>query len=455
MQKVDLAPLTGLRFIAAFSILFLHTIAWCTPFEGDRIFRPAAELIGVYGMPLFFVLSGFVIHYNYGSLFRDRQYGRAVGEFLAARFARIYPLYFFFFLCGATIDFTVHWIPDTPRAFLSYIVHSVTLTQSWVYKLVVNQRMLLDNGFGLAWSLSCEFFFYLAYTVFVFAILALRRPGRSFAAVAVFSAAVAGVLTFAFLHLQELLDFARAHLNNFLSVQDNQISSFYRWFFYFSPYVRIWEFVLGCLTAQCFLLVHDRTVAHTEGICGTICMYLALVLLLAYGALYAFDLGSPLVMRLVNFFALNFGCAIPIAIVIFCVARYRSAVAGFLSLPWVVGLGNISYSIYAVHTWTLRPFIRPPVELNFMYGVDAFFRIGLAIALTLIVATATFAVIENPCRRYLRARLRPKAPRLDDVPKADLAPTRAHDAATRACPPIPRPRLEPIGADRAAFPEGG
>lgn len=51
---------------------------------------------------------------------------------------------------------TINWIHYPPREFLSYIVHSVTLTQSWVYKIVVNQRVLWNNGFGLAWSLSCE-----------------------------------------------------------------------------------------------------------------------------------------------------------------------------------------------------------------------------------------------------------------------------------------------------------
>jgi peptidoglycan/LPS O-acetylase OafA/YrhL len=453
LHKVELAPLTGLRFVAAFSILFLHTIAWCTPFQYDPAFRPVAELIGVYGMPLFFVLSGFVIHYNYGSLFRDQPYRGAVREFLVARFARIYPLYFFFFLCGASIDFTVNWIPDAPRAFVSYIVHCVTLTQAWVYKLVVNQKLLFDNGFGLAWSLSCEFFFYLAYLVFVFAILALRRPRSGFAAAAFFAAAVIGVLTYADLHMDSFLDFARAHLKNFLSVEDNPNSNFYRWFFYFSPYVRIWEFVLGCLTAQCFLLVRDRPIGRSERLWGAIALYVALALLLIYGCVYAFALGGPRVRQLVNFFALNFGCAAPLAVVIFCAARYRSAVAGFLALPWVVGLGDISYSIYAVHTWTLRPFIRPPVELNFMYGVDAIIRIALAIALTLIVATATYAIIENPARRYLRARLMRKDTPRAEAPAAErplAAPAPA--AAPEAAYPPPRPELEPLGAGRAPAP---
>lgn len=74
-------------------------------------------------------------------------------------------------------------------------------------------------------------------------------------------------------------------------------------------------------------------------------------------------------------------------------------------MPWIAWLGDISYSIYAVHTWTLRPFIRPAVEFNVFNGVDAILRLSLGPAFTIMVATATYAIIEVPCRRYLRSKL--------------------------------------------------
>src|ERR1700724_3381610 len=161
MTKVEIAPLTGLRFVAAFAILFGHTIAWCVQCRDNQAFNKVAALIGIYGMPLFFVLSGFVIHYNYAVLFRKRPYANALREFLAARFARLYPLYFFFFVFGVISDAMLNWVPYFPRALVSYIIHSMTQTQSWVYKLTVHQKLLLDNGFGLSWSISCELFFYI------------------------------------------------------------------------------------------------------------------------------------------------------------------------------------------------------------------------------------------------------------------------------------------------------
>jgi peptidoglycan/LPS O-acetylase OafA/YrhL len=403
--KVELAPLTGLRFIAAFSILFGHTIAWCVQFRDNQAFHNAGAFVGVYGMPLFFVLSGFVIHYNYGKLFRKAPYAVALREFFAARFARIYPLYFFFFVFGVISDFMVNWVHEVPRSLASYIVHSLTLTQDWVYKLTINQHLLLANGFGLSWSISCEFFFYLAYAMFVFAILTLSRPGRGLAVLGLYSAAVVGALTLVFLNLDGVLAFFRAHWSNFIPVEENQDSSFYRWFFYYSPYVRIWEFVLGCLTAQLFLVVQDRPISGNEAACANILLYLALALAGAFGLAHTFHLGPPLFVSAVQFFALNFGCAIPIAIIIFCTSRYRSIIAAFLSLPWIVWLGDISYSIYAVHTWTLRPFIRPPTDFTLPTAVDGLFRIAFSVAFTIIVASATYRIIEVPCRTYLRKRL--------------------------------------------------
>jgi peptidoglycan/LPS O-acetylase OafA/YrhL len=406
MTRAQIPSLTGLRFAAAFSILVLHTADWCIPFDDHQVSRVAGDFVGVYGMTLFFVLSGFVIHYNYASLFGKQEYGHALREFFVARFARIYPLYFFFFLFGVISDFMADWIRAVPRALVSYLVHAATLTQSWVYKLTLHQKLLFNNGFGLAWSISSEVFFYLAYTIFVFAILALRRPGRCLAALGVFSAAILGALSLTFLHLDGVLSFFRSHWTNFLPMAENYSSSFFHWLFYTSPYVRICEFVLGCLTAQLFLLVQDRPILQAEQRGTTFLLYAALGAVFVFGVAFALAPQPPEAsVSAVQFFQLDFGCAIPAAAIIFCVARYRSPVAAFLSTPWMVWLGDISYSIYAVHIWTLRPFERPPTNLTLTTAIDAVVRVTLAIVFTIIVATATFRIIEVPCRRYLRARL--------------------------------------------------
>src|SRR2546421_11421320 len=76
----NIDALTGLRFVAAFTIALGH------------YYQPWLEVSGI-GMPLFFTLSGFIIHYVYAESF-VAGWPSATREFAVARFSRIYPLYF-------------------------------------------------------------------------------------------------------------------------------------------------------------------------------------------------------------------------------------------------------------------------------------------------------------------------------------------------------------------------
>src|SRR6202043_2396132 len=128
----------------------------------------------MYAMPLFFVLSGFVIHYNYSRLFSTMQTRWAIVEFLGARFARIYPLFIAFFLVGFAVDGVMQWYHEHKLNLLLSMVHFLTLTQSWVYIVLFGDRLLLDGPFGLSWSLSSEFFFYVTYIVLVLYVARMR-----------------------------------------------------------------------------------------------------------------------------------------------------------------------------------------------------------------------------------------------------------------------------------------
>ena len=87
----NLDALTGLRFIAASCIVIAHlTSGGYAPFGLRYDFAPA-------GMPLFFTLSGFIIHYVYWGGF-NRSWPVMAREFAIARFSRLYPLFAFFLL---------------------------------------------------------------------------------------------------------------------------------------------------------------------------------------------------------------------------------------------------------------------------------------------------------------------------------------------------------------------
>ena len=81
-----------------------------------------------FGMPLFFTLSGFIIHYVYADAFAAQR-RRAVGEFAIARFSRIYPLY------AVLLAYQLFRTPmGPPLAHLSELpILLAYLTASWTW----------------------------------------------------------------------------------------------------------------------------------------------------------------------------------------------------------------------------------------------------------------------------------------------------------------------------------
>ena len=90
-RRNDIPSLTGLRGIAAWLVVIAHTDGFFVALQPawlEYAWRVCANL----GMTTFFVLSGFVIHYNYGASIAAKG-APAIRSFLIARFARLYPLY--------------------------------------------------------------------------------------------------------------------------------------------------------------------------------------------------------------------------------------------------------------------------------------------------------------------------------------------------------------------------
>jgi peptidoglycan/LPS O-acetylase OafA/YrhL len=395
----ELRALHGLRFFAAFCILFSHACGWLANFKDTRTVFNYGEFFTVYGMPLFFVLSGFVIHYNYSRLFSTMRPRWAIVEFLGARFARIYPLFICFFMVGVAVDGVLQWVYHHKVNFLLAMGHFLTLTQSWVYIVLFGDRLLLDGPFGLSWSLSAEFFFYVTYVVLVLYVARMRSVAGLLVTAGAMSVLVLASYGYAAGHRGAINAFAARYMNQV----DEGEHSVFRWFFYYSPYGRVFEFILGCLTAQIYAVVAARPVSPREARWGRILLGASLVFLLGFAFVFMFKPFGDNVATYVSLLKQNFGCAAGLAVLIFCVSRYRSStVALMLSTPLMVRLGDLSFSIYAVHTWTLRIFERPSMDFRYGIELETAFRIVMAIALTLILSSATFRLIEVPARAWIR-----------------------------------------------------
>jgi peptidoglycan/LPS O-acetylase OafA/YrhL len=145
MDRPALPALTSIRFFAALSVVFFH-YAPALP----RLLQNVVAN-GYLAVNFFFVLSGFVLAYNYcGRPIRSR-------TFWGARFARVYPCY----LLGLILI--------SPAVIARLGVHkswqdavagglAAVLLQAWFPKFALRW-----NGPG--WSLSNEAFFYLLFPI--------------------------------------------------------------------------------------------------------------------------------------------------------------------------------------------------------------------------------------------------------------------------------------------------
>ena len=160
--KAQIDSLHGLRFLAAFGILMEHAFDWIGSFQDSSAFSRIASTAGVFAMPLFFVLSGVVIQYNYSKSLATKRYGVALLQFATARFARLFPLYLAFQAVGILLDAMPLWLDHYKPQLFVFLGHAATLTQSW-FPIVLFNKYVYFNGFGLSWSISTELFFYLSF----------------------------------------------------------------------------------------------------------------------------------------------------------------------------------------------------------------------------------------------------------------------------------------------------
>lgn len=343
--------LTGLRFIAAFSVALAHGITSCFQFDGGPFaLQYWIETLAGFGMTLFFVLSGFVIHYNYRSVISGRGIA-GVAEFLWARFARLYPLFLLIILVDILFEKPTYYILGADRRALLHTLQALpyflTFTQSWSYQIFGEHSLIYQVGANapLTWSISTEWFFYLAYPVILLALATAVRPARSIAYCVACCIIWMTMIYMASYYTVQLNAWAVDRFGPVANMNSSFQDSFIRWMFYFSPYARIGEFILGCLAAHLWNQLAAVPVSRAEARLASValCMAVVSVPVLLY---VMFVPGGHSIIRTWNS---NFGLAASVAIIVFTCARYDLRAARLLALPMLLKLGDASYSTYMIH----------------------------------------------------------------------------------------------------------
>ena len=403
LDAAPLAPcaplheLTSLRFIAALAVVVLHYRDLFGPLPAWLL---RAIVGGQFGVTFFFVLSGFILTYRYRDWFAGGVVKGSYWRFQRFRLARIYPVY----LLGLLLDTPWHLIERAQAGQL--VAEAPTFAASWLVNLVGLQAWVPVVPYAMfwntpAWSVAAEFFFYAAFPWVCFA---LARHGTSAGRLA--AALLATVLGGALLYAGVI--YAMNHVGQ-LAPQTQYLVIVY------NPLLRGSEFVAGCVAGQAFMLMRDRGAALLQG--GRARNALVALCLAAIAARIAMPgYSGPSSMLWLLDGSVKYGAFIlPFAGLIVAVASGRTWLSPLLERPWMVLLGEASYSLYIVH-WSVVTVLH--LKLLGAWGTPTVH--AAALMATVVLSVACYRVVEVPWRRRLRGH-----PANDNGARVDALPLHA------------------------------
>ena len=179
MRTGEIKALSGLRIVAAVWVVLFHFRPWLEQVAPG--FRSALAPVlncGAQGVDLFFMLSGFVLTWNYLDRMGESFSMKATLHFLWLRLARVWPVYVVtLHLALAWIIFTLYvgHLPSPVADQLSAVSYArqVLLVQLWFQPFFDG-----SSWDGPAWSISAEWLAYLLFGVVVLAIFRIARATR-------------------------------------------------------------------------------------------------------------------------------------------------------------------------------------------------------------------------------------------------------------------------------------
>ena len=340
--------------------------------------------LGTTALSWFFILSGFIITYNYPSLDTALDYKK----FYVHRFIRIYPIYFLsvlvasaFVLIGySTLDeqfFTEVRRPfeityDLPlqkdRTFwISALLQHLTFTQ--FFSSIESLKLVFN---GPLWSLVLEIYFYLTFPILLYLLRPINTLRR------IFFAFITGyILQFAL--IQHFLPNVESYNIMNLNVP-----------VYTNPAIRGIEFVFGMLLYKAFVLLPAVTTHRKPNFFP--------LLLTAIFYLTINVVGERYVPYQYSMFFL----AVPACtLLVFTMARYDWFPSG-RPYNYCLWAGGISYVLYCFH-WPLMEMIQYfdiiPQTIPFPI------HLMLLITALLLASHIIYKFVETPVRKFLYAKL--------------------------------------------------
>jgi peptidoglycan/LPS O-acetylase OafA/YrhL len=355
-MRGNLPALTSLRFFAAAAIFALHA----EQFAGF----PKGAFAGFtlnHGVSFFYVLSGFILHYNY----RDRATKIGWLKFTALRFARVWPLHIMALIFASALAWSD--ICSWYHAYLSpwSLASIILMLHAWATK---NTVFFAING--VSWSISVEMFFYACFLP-----LSVLLRTRASLTVAIYGGALL--------------------LYMVVTWEVGSLRLLKEAFYSINPFFRLTDFIIGILAAEYWMRTswkQSGTAKWTMIEAGSIgCMLLVDLLT------------QPVVSGILkNAFyparaLLYVSMVDPFFAILICVfAHGRGLISRALHVRPLILLGEWSFALYLVHQPIQRFMSMHPIGLSPIPLTIACFGIALCIS------AAGYYSIELPL--YGRAR---------------------------------------------------
>jgi peptidoglycan/LPS O-acetylase OafA/YrhL len=345
----ELRSIQYLRGIAALLVVIYHAqgaVLLKLPHEPSRLngFAHLRE-IGVVGVDIFFVVSGFIMFYVYREAFGRR--GAAV-DFLVRRAIRIVPMYWLMSAVMGALLLAV------PAAFSTLRFDARHALESLLLLPTVNSAGEFFPMLNVGWTLSYEMLFYL-----LFALLLPATPGRSLAVIgALFCACV-------------LAGFAIPDATPVAAMLTNSI---------------LLEFVAGGVIGSA--AAAGRVPGPRLAACCAVAGASAFVWQIWFGDLGAGRFagrGLPAFLLVAGLVALEMHGALP---------RAR----------WLARLGEVSYSLYLTHIVAIAAFFKVVALAGLARWVAADLLIVAAVATGTAAAFPAYRLLERPMQQYFSAR---------------------------------------------------
>lgn len=381
MPTGEIRALSGLRIVAAVWVVLFHfrpLLEQAAP--GFRSALAPVLNCGAQGVDLFFILSGFVLTWNYLERMGESWSARATLHFLWLRLARVWPVYLVtLHLAAAWIIFTLHvgHIPSPVADQLSAVnyVRQVLLVQLWFQPYFDG-----SSWDGPAWSISAEWLAYLLFGGLVLVIFRVAHATRA-----------RGLLWLAFgASLPPLVLLSATGL-------------------FYTPWSWlpriVMQFTAGALA--CAAVRKLQLSERARRAAGYLSILLGGAMI---GALYLLDAYPPgKILDASGFVDVLF---VPLVVAL---------AVGIGSLPWVLSTrvmvycGHISFGLYMVHELVHTAWNWTVAQFELTLGSDLAGKLTLIglLAIAVAGAAALYHFVEEPARRWMRRMVGVRKPPVD------------------------------------------